>query len=123
VIQLLGPEVLGIKEHPGGVVGSIRAQGSGIAEPAIPTGLAGNLIGLFLKEWRGGAHGCPQVRKEWSSLSAEWRGGVVMGSEVGPFSVASAATTVDSDPELVGRAVALAVVVQPRAPEVGARES
>jgi hypothetical protein len=36
-----------------------------------------------------------------------------MGSEVGPFSVASAATTVDSDPELVGRAVALAVVEQP----------
>jgi hypothetical protein len=34
-----------------------------------------------------------------------------MGSEVGPFSVASAATTVDSDPELVGRAVALVVVV------------
>jgi hypothetical protein len=46
-----------------------------------------------------------------------------MGSEVGPFSVASAATTVDSDPELVGRAVALVVVVQPQAPEVGARES
>lgn len=47
-----------------------------------------------------------------------------MGSEVGPFSVASAATTVDSDPELVGRAVALVVVVvQPRAPEIGARES
>jgi len=81
------------------------------------------LIGLFLKEWRGGAHGCLQVRKEWSSLSAEWRVGVVMGIEVGPFSVASAATTVDSDPELVGRAVALVVVVQPRAPEVGARES
>lgn len=36
-----------------------------------------------------------------------------MGIEVGPFSVASAATTVDFDPELVGRAVALAVVVQP----------
>lgn len=46
-----------------------------------------------------------------------------MGSEVGPFSVASAATTVDSDPELVGSAVALVVVVQPQAPEVGARES
>ena len=46
-----------------------------------------------------------------------------MGIEVGPFSVASAATTVDSDPELVGRAVAPAVVVQPRAPEVVARES
>jgi hypothetical protein len=142
VIQLLGPEVLGIKQHPGGVVGSIRAQGSGIAEPAIPTGLAGNLIGLFLKEWRGGAHGCPQVRKEWSSLSAEWRVGVAKGSWAGPFSVASAATTVDSDPELVGRAVAPAVLVQPPPqrleapepppmarlvfwgpPEVGARES
>ena len=46
-----------------------------------------------------------------------------MGSGVGPFSVASAATTVDSDPELVGKALALAVVVQPRAPEIGARES
>jgi hypothetical protein len=30
VIQLLGPEVFGIKQHPGGVVGSIGAQGSGI---------------------------------------------------------------------------------------------
>jgi len=65
-----------------------------------------------------------------------------MGIEVGPFSVASAATTVDSDPELVGRAVALAVVEQPPPqpleapetppmarlvfwdpPQVGARES
>ena len=34
-----------------------------------------------------------------------------MGSEVGPFSVASAATTVDFDPELVGRAVVVVVVV------------
>ena len=76
VIQLLGPEVFGIKQHPGGVVGSIGAQGSGITEPAIPTGLAGYLIGLFLMEWRGGAHGCPQVWKEWSSRSAEWRVGV-----------------------------------------------
>ena len=46
-----------------------------------------------------------------------------MGIEVGPFSVASAATTVDSNPELVWRAVVVVVVVQPRAPELVARES